>query len=81
MRCVLPAEGKVAPAASQPDPCLSAEQQSALAKGAGIGIETGFQRELRREIVELLESGQKKEVYRLSVQLFPLSRRNLGETK
>lgn len=38
-------------------------------------------RELRREIVELLESGQKKEVYRLSVQLIPLSRGNLGEGK
>ncbi|MDR3608123.1 MAG: DUF4423 domain-containing protein [Oligoflexia bacterium] len=30
-------------------------------------------RELRREIMEILESGKKKEVYRLSVQLFPLS--------
>jgi len=31
-------------------------------------------RELRREIADLLESGKKKEVYRLSIQLFPLTR-------
>jgi uncharacterized protein (TIGR02147 family) len=38
-------------------------------------------RELRREMVELLESGKKKEVYRLSVQLIPLSRGKVGEVK
>jgi len=31
-------------------------------------------RELRREIAKILEGGTKKEVYRLSIQLFPLSR-------
>jgi uncharacterized protein (TIGR02147 family) len=31
-------------------------------------------RKLRREIMEILESGKKKEVYRLSIQLFPLSK-------
>lgn len=31
-------------------------------------------RELKREITQLLESGEKREVYRLSIQLFPVSR-------
>lgn len=38
-------------------------------------------RELRREVSRILESGKKKEVYRLSVQLIPLSRPLVAEKR
>jgi uncharacterized protein (TIGR02147 family) len=38
-------------------------------------------RALRREITEILEGGKKKEVYRLSIQLFPLSNQSIDPSK